>query len=91
MTPLECLLGAGAHVLAAAILGAGAAATAWRFVWAAAHMMQYVTPLLGAEHAPHSHSKAGEEEAMLGGCVWVVSLLSLLYVVQNPTSKQKLG
>ncbi len=81
MMPLGCLLGAGAHALAAAILGAGAAATAWRFRWAAVHMMQYLPPLLGAEHAPHSHLKVGEEEAMLGGCVWVVSLLSLFYVV----------
>ncbi len=89
--PLGCLLGTGAHRLAAAILGAGAAATAWHIGRAAAHMMQYLPSLLGAEHAPHSHTKAEEEEAMLGGCVWIGFSLSLFYVVQNPTSKQKLG
>jgi hypothetical protein len=77
MMPLGCLLGAGAHALAIATTGKGAAATAWRFVRAAAHMVQYLPPLLGVEHAPHSQSKLGEEEAMVGGCVWVVSSLSL--------------
>jgi hypothetical protein len=65
-------------------------ATAWRFVQGAAHMMQYLSPLLGAEHAPYSHSKVGEEEAILGGCGVVVVCGCLFYVVQNCTSTQKL-
>ncbi len=91
MIPLGCRLGAGAYALPAAILGEGAAATAWRFVQAAAHMMQYLPPLLGAEHAPHSHLKAGKEEAMLGCCGVVVVCGCLFHEVQNCTSKQKLG
>jgi hypothetical protein len=74
-------LGAGAYALPAAILGAGAAATAWRFVRVAVHMMQYLPPLLGAKHAPHSHLKAGEEEAMLGCCGVVVVCGCLFHVV----------
>jgi hypothetical protein len=50
-----------------------------------------LTPLLGAEHAPHSQSKLGEDKAMVGGYVWVVSLLSLFYVMQNSKGEQKLG
>jgi hypothetical protein len=53
-------------------------------------MMQYLPPWLGAEHAPHSHSKVGEEEAMLGGCGVVVVCGCLFYVVQSCTSMQKL-
>ncbi len=91
MMPLGCLLGSGAHALSIAITGKGAAATAWRFVQAAAHMVQYLAPLLGAEHAPHSQSKSGEEEAMVCGCGVVVVCGCLFYVEQNPTSKQQVG
>jgi hypothetical protein len=91
MMLLGCLLGSGGHALAIATTGKGAAATVWRFVRAAVHMVQYLPPLLGAEHAPHSHSKSGKEEAMVCGCGVVVVCGCLFYVEPNPTSEQQVG
>jgi hypothetical protein len=79
MMLLGCLLGEGAHALAAAIMGAGTAVTARHFVRAAAHMMQYLPPLLGVEHAPHSHLKVGGGGGHVGwlcvGCTLVIFVL----------------
>jgi hypothetical protein len=80
---LGCLLGTDAHALATATTRKGTAATAWCFVRAAVHMVQHLPPLLGVEHAPHSQSKSREEEAMVGGCVWVCCRPIILRTVQG--------
>ncbi len=85
MMLLGCLLGSGAHALAIATTEEGAAAIAWRFVGVASHMVQYLPPLLGAEHAPHSQLKLGEEEAMVCGCGVVVVCGCLFYMAAEMT------
>jgi hypothetical protein len=64
----------------AAKSAASAAWRAWRFGWGVAHIVQYFPPLEEA-HAPHSQSKAEEEEAMMGG-LWVLVVMVVWGVVR---------
>jgi hypothetical protein len=91
MMPGGCLLDAGILALTTATSGAEAAATALRFARAAAHMVQYLPPLVWELHAPHIQLESEEEEAMVCGCGMVVVCGCLFYVEQEPRHKQKIG
>jgi hypothetical protein len=56
-------------------------------MWAAGHMVQYLSPLLGEVHAPHSYLESGKEEAMMCGCEW----LCLFYIEKKPNGEQEIG
>jgi hypothetical protein len=60
----------------AATSAAHVARTIWCLGQGVAHIVQYLPPLFKEEHAPHSQSKAEEEDAMMEGlCVLVVCVL----------------
>jgi hypothetical protein len=59
----------------AAKSAASMARTAWCLWQGAVHIVQYLPLLLEEAHAPHSHSEAEEEEAMMGGLLVLVVMV----------------
>ena len=65
----------------AAISVTSMARTAWHFWWGVANIVQFLPPMLEEAHAPHSQSKAEEQEAVMGG-LWVLVVMVVCGVVR---------